>query len=141
MTIGRVAINDYTFANGEKVPAGTMLAAAASSAHTDPSTYERPLEFDGFRFLKMRERAKLDGKLNEKFDMVSTSAHFLAFSHGRHACPGRFFATVEIKMMLAYMVVSYDMKLADGVRPPDVVLMNTPLANPSAEVLFRQRRC
>ena len=141
MTIGRVAINDYNFSDGQQVPAGTMLAAAVTHTHLDPSTYENPLEFDGFRFLKLKERAILDGNPNKKFDMTSTSVQFLSFSHGRHACPGRFFAAAEIKMMLAYMIMTYDMKLVDGVRPPDVVLMNTPLANPSAQVLFRRRQC
>ena len=119
-----------------------MLAAAAAHNHLDSSTYENPLEFDGFRFLKMKESAVVDGhNPNKKFDMISTSPQFLAFSHGRHACPGRFFATAELKMILAYAIITYDMKLTDGVRPPDVVLMNTPLANPSAEVLFRRRQC
>jgi len=88
----------------------------------------------------MKERAKLDGEPFKKFDMISTSAQFLPFSHGRHACPGRFFAAAEIKIMLAYMLRTYDMKLVDGVRPPDVVLMNYLVANPSAEVLFRRRQ-
>jgi cytochrome P450 len=88
----------------------------------------------------MKEDAILDGKPNKKFDMISTSAQFLPFSHGRHACPGRFFAAVEIKMMLAYMLMTYDMKLVDGIRPPDIIVMNSPVANPSAEVLFRRRQ-
>ena len=82
MTMGRVAINDYTFSDGQKVPAGTMLAAAATYTHLNPFIYENPLEFDGFRFLTMKERAILDGNPNKKFDMVSTSVQFLSFSHG-----------------------------------------------------------
>ena len=141
VTIGRIAINGYTFSNGQQIPAGTMLAAAATHNHLDSSTYENPLEFDGFRFLKMKESASLNAQSpNKRFDMTTTSPQFLAFSHGRHACPGRFFAAAEIKMILAYMIMTYDMKLIDGVRPPDVVLMNTVMANPSAKVLFRRRQ-
>lgn len=141
MPVKRVAIRDYTFSDGQTIPAGTTIAVPASHTHFDPSVYENPLEFDGFRFLKMKERSRLDGNPDKKFDMISTSAQFLPFGHGRHACPGRFFAAAEIKMMLAYMLMTYDMKLADGVRPPDIVFMNAPVANPFAEVLFRRRQC
>jgi cytochrome P450 len=138
--VKRIAINDYTFSDGQRIPAGTTLAAPACLTHFDPSVYENPLEFDGFRFVKMKEDAILDGKPNKQFGMISISAQFLPFSLGRHACPGRFFAAVEIKMMLAYMLMTYDMKLVDGVRPPDIIVMNSPVANPSAEVLFRRRQ-
>jgi cytochrome P450 len=41
---------------------------------------------------------------------VSTSADYLSFGHGRHACPGRFFAANELKLLLAYMVLNYDIE-------------------------------
>lgn len=140
MLLKRVAVNDYVFSDGQKIPAGTTVTVPAFQTHLDPSVYENPLEFDGFRFLKMKENAKLDGNRTKNYDAVSTSAHSLSFSHGRHACPGRFFATVEVKMMMAYMIMTYDMKLTDGIRPPDVVFVTASVANPFAKVLFRQRQ-
>ena len=55
--------------------------------------------------------------------------------------PGRFFAASELKTMLAYILMNYDVKLAnDGGRPETLWLGRTALPNPTAEVLFRKRR-
>ncbi len=40
----------------------------------------------------------------------------MQFGFGRHACPGRFFAANEIKMIIANFVMDYDIKLPDGVK-------------------------
>ena len=37
------------------------------------------------------------------------------FGYGRHACPGRFFATNEIKMIVAKMILDYDIKMPGNV--------------------------
>lgn len=37
------------------------------------------------------------------------------FGWGRHACPGRFFAANEIKMIVATYILTYDIRLPDGV--------------------------
>lgn len=33
--------------------------------------------------------------------------------HGRHACPGRFFASAELKVVLVHILREYDIKLCD----------------------------
>lgn len=41
---------------------------------------------------------------------LTTGPTFLPFGHGRHACPGRFFIAVEVKLMLAYMTMRYEIE-------------------------------
>ena len=89
----------------------------------------------------MKERrAVSEGHPEKKFDVVTTSVHSMAFGHGRHACPGRFFAAMEVKLMFAYIVMTYDTKLVGGVRLPGSRLLQTCLPNTTAEVLFRKRK-
>ncbi len=45
---------------------------------------------------------------------ASTGVNSLQFGLGRHACPGRFFAVMELKLLLAHLVMNYDVKLPDG---------------------------
>ncbi|KAI0814385.1 cytochrome P450 [Xylaria sp. FL0064] len=63
------------------------------------------------------------------------------FGLGKHACPGRFFAAQEIKLILSYLLLNYDIKLRDGeARPKPIVFMMTKSPSQTAEVLFRQRK-
>ncbi|KAK1499410.1 ent-kaurene oxidase [Colletotrichum cuscutae] len=39
----------------------------------------------------------------------------MAFGFGRHACPGRFFAATEIKMLIARLLLEYDIRMPEGV--------------------------
>jgi cytochrome P450 len=36
--------------------------------------------------------------------------------HGRHACPGRFFASAELKIVLLHILQHYDIELCDDYR-------------------------
>jgi cytochrome P450 len=66
---------------------------------------------------------------------------YLPFGHGRHACPGRFFAATELKGMLAH-VMNYDVKLdesANGVRPLNMHFGFSRVPNTKAKVYFRKR--
>lgn len=57
------------------------------------------------------------------------------------ASPGRFFAANELKAMMAYIVVNYDVKFEDdGIRPPNKWLGLTIIPDPTASVMFRKRK-
>lgn len=45
---------------------------------------------------------------------VSISPNSLGFGYGRHACPGRFFAANEIKMIVARAILTWDVRNAGG---------------------------
>lgn len=75
----------------------------------DPELYANPDQWDGYRFLKMREDpAKQNSAL-----LVSTRPDFLAFGHGQHACPGRFFASNEAKVAVLSFIMKYNFELVD----------------------------
>ncbi|KAF8555102.1 cytochrome P450 [Imleria badia] len=132
----RKASKDFTFSDGTFVPKGTTIVAAARSVHRDEAVYERALTFDPFRFAHMREG---DGE-GVKHQYVSTSPEYIPFGHGRHACPGRFFAATMLKTMLAHVVVMYDVKLEDnGTRPQALHFGTWVVPDPNAKVMFRRR--
>lgn len=82
---------------------------------TDPNT------FDGLRYYKMRERMSKDGlsqsEVAGKHQFVSVSTASLMFGYGRHACPGRFFAGNEIKLILVKLLQRFDIKSEEKDRP------------------------
>ena len=135
----RVALRDYTFAqSGTFIPRGTFLGVATHDAHFDGDTYADPDKFDGFRFVKLKSQAVG----NEKhFDLTTTAMEFLGFGTGAHACPGRFFAANEIKLILAHIVLNYDIKLESGsVRPLNKNYKAACIPDPTIKLLFRKRK-
>ena len=132
--LSRVAVKDFTFSDGTTIPRGTSVAVSSHDVHLNDKVYEDPLRFDGFRFSKMREESA------KNVGMVSSSPDHIPFGHGRHVCPGRHFAAYELKLMLAHIVMTYDVKLEiEGVRPPDKWVMISCIPNPNANILFRKR--
>jgi len=136
MTMARQAMKDFSFSDGTVIPKGTIVAVASRATHFDNDNYEHADMFDPFRFANVRSE---DGE-GVKHQFSSTNPEYLPFGHGQHACPGRFFAAIELKTMLAHIVVSYDVKLEDGATRPQSLRIGTAnAANSSAKVMFRKR--
>ncbi|KAH7926831.1 cytochrome P450 [Leucogyrophana mollusca] len=137
LTMSRKALKDFTFSDGTFVPKGSVVSVASHAIHHDDVIYENPDVFEPFRFADLREE---EGEAL-KHQMVSTGLEFLPFGHGRHACPGRFFAANELKTMLAHVVVAYDVKLEEGASRPEHLELGSGVgANPKAKVMFRKRK-
>ncbi|KAF5315411.1 hypothetical protein D9619_007341 [Psilocybe cf. subviscida] len=136
LVMNRLVLKDFTFSNGVTVPSGTQLAFATRATHEDELNFKDPYKFQGFRFAEMRE----EDTEKAKHQMTSLSPEYILFGTGRHACPGRFFAVNELKAMLAYILLNYDIKLVDGNHRPDNVWVGASCSpNPTAEVLLRKR--
>jgi cytochrome P450 len=65
--------------------------------------------------------------------------HFLAFSFGKHACPGRFFVANEIKTALHFLFLKYNIRNVN-----DEIVM-PPIKGPSkfssdVGIIFEKRR-
>jgi len=138
VTMTRLALRPFTFSNGVTVPAGTFVSMPSSATHRDERIYPNPDVFDGFRFAKLRE-----GEVDEttsRYQTVCTSNEYLPFGLGRYACPGRFFAVMNIKVLLAYIVSTYDIKFEEGKKvPPELFLAGVRFPG-NANVMFRARQ-
>ncbi|KAH9000278.1 cytochrome P450 [Lactarius akahatsu] len=137
LSLRRITLRPFTFSNGVTVPAGTLVAVPSAAVHMDGEIYPNPEEFDGFRFAKLRER---DGVAVAGHQATSTSAEFLTFGHGRHACPGRFFAANEVKALLAHVIVTYDIKFEEGRQAPRSFIINSIRIPGKTNVMFRKRQ-
>jgi len=128
--------SDIRLADGTVLPKGLFIALPSHNINMDESVWEKPEKFDGFRFEKMRSKP---GNEN-KYQFVTTGADNLNFGHGIHACPGRFFASNEIKVLLTHILLNYDIKLIDGqTRPSNIYQQMTITPDPRARILFKKR--
>ena len=65
----------------------------------------------------------------------------MGFGYGRHACPGRFFAAAEIKLLLARILLDYEVKMPEEQtrRYANLAVANYCVADMKKELLFRRR--
>ena len=83
MSIFRKAMQDVVLVDGTLVPKGTLICAAAYSAHHDDTNYIGADGFDPFRFARMRSAAPESE--DSKYQFVTTADTFLGFGHGKGA--------------------------------------------------------
>ncbi|KAH7049327.1 cytochrome P450, partial [Macrophomina phaseolina] len=102
-----------TLADGTRLPKGANVAVPATCMQSKAVFGDDADNFDGYRFLRLREMA---GQEN-RWQYVTTSAEMFGFGHGMsptsscmHACPGRFFASNELKIAIAHLLLMFDWK-------------------------------
>jgi hypothetical protein len=54
--------------------------------------------------------------------------------------PGRFFAATELKSIMAYILLKYDVKFASDMRPKNLVFAGGIVPDPNAKVMFRLKQ-
>ncbi|KAI0071400.1 cytochrome P450 [Panus rudis PR-1116 ss-1] len=134
--MSRIAKKDFTFSDGTFIPAGTFVSVPTWSTHHDEEYYDDPDTFNPWRFIS-KDDEDSQGTTN---NMAATSPEYLPFGYGKHACPGRFFAANELKIILAHLVLTYDIKLEGETDvPEDLFFATAILPNPSIKVAFRRR--
>lgn len=130
----RVATADVALPDGSVLHKGER-ATVSTSGMIDPTTFEDPETFNPYRFAHMRDQ---EGKQNQAH-LVSTGASHLGFGHGKHACPGRFFASNELKVMLCHIILKYDFKLPEGYTPKSRSAGSLRQSDPDSRMLFIAR--
>ncbi|KAI0398945.1 cytochrome P450 [Xylaria palmicola] len=133
-TMHRLALADVTLSDGTFIPKGSKIAVNASK-RLDPAVYDHPDEFDGARFLRMRD----DPEKSKKANLVTTGVESLGFGHGEHACPGRFFAANELKIALIHLLLKYDFKPAQNFAPRIIEVGFDLRIDPTVNVSVRRR--
>lgn len=105
----RVATQPIKLSNGSTIPKNMSIMVAlnkmkmlsSNNNNRDPAAWAA---YHPRRFLDLRQQP---GQTT-KWQFVTTSADHLAFGHGRHSCPGRFFAANEIKVILTYLLLGFE---------------------------------
>jgi cytochrome P450 len=142
----RKSLKAFMLSDGTVIPRGALIFTAAQANH---SIHPNPDLFDGFRFSNLEKvqqgndprpliTANLGGSI--RFKLVATTPDYFVWGYGKHACSGRFFAALLLKLVLAHFVLRYDVKFENGGRPEDVIVGFNQLPNPHGKVWLRKRR-
>ncbi|KAI0098329.1 cytochrome P450 [Hypoxylon sp. NC0597] len=134
-TMHRYVEKDLTLSDGTVLPKGARIIVAAN--FMDPEIYPEPEKFDAARFLKMRQQP---GQENS-WQFVTTSPAHTLFGHGQHACPGRFFASNEVKILLCHLLLKYDWRFVpEEGRPAPRVFESVNGVDQKSRIQVRRRK-
>ncbi|KAH7398762.1 ent-kaurene oxidase [Phaeosphaeria sp. MPI-PUGE-AT-0046c] len=134
----RRVLKGITLSNGQYIPPGVIIEVPAAAVYADSTYYPSAAEFDGFRFSKLRKNGGATENARNQF--VTSNDANLFFGYGRHACPGRFFAANEIKMILARLLLDYDIAMPEGEdeRYKTIDLGKSSMPDPSKVLMFKR---
>ena len=132
----RVIQQDHFLSDGTYLPSGSHICMPVNAIQNDADVTPDPHVFDALRYYKYRQR---EGE-GHRHQFATTEKNLLNFGHGKYACPGRFFASLEIKVILAPLIMNYDFELtAHQGRPSNLKAHEFLFPNPDGELLIRKR--
>ncbi|KAK6067123.1 cytochrome P450 [Seiridium cupressi] len=130
--------NGFTTRSGVRIPKANIIAAPGKNIAKDESIYPDAETYKPFRFAEKRKDEDIEYVQRARQAAATTSSEFLPFGHGKHACPGRFFAATELKLILGYMIMNYDIEMLEK-RPEDIYAGAARLPPMAAKVRVRRR--
>jgi cytochrome P450 len=131
----RMTMKAVTLPDGMYVPPHTFMEAPIEAIHRDPNIYDNADTFDPYRFYNMRQKEEDAGK----HQFVTLGTDVLSFGIGRHACPGRFFAANEIKLIVINILRQFDVEQKEkGPRYANIAYTINNSADPSRELMFKR---
>nr|D1MX89.1 RecName: Full=Cytochrome P450 monooxygenase bsc11; AltName: Full=Brassicicene C biosynthetic gene cluster protein 11; AltName: Full=Cytochrome P450 monooxygenase [Alternaria brassicicola]BAI52804.1 cytochrome P450 [Alternaria brassicicola] len=135
VTSWRGCTEDVVLSDGTVLPKGSCIYFDDSKV-VDPEHYPDPEKFDPMRSFKKREQPGQE----DRHQFVSLQTDHMAFGYGIHACPGRFFANMELKVMLCNFLLKYDVRLVPGEkRPVDILFEVQRMVPPDVRVQIKVR--
>ena len=136
LSMHRVMLQDHEFTDNTVIPRNAHVSMAVNAIQNDPEVTPEPETFDGLRYYKLRQR---EGE-SHLHQFSTTEEKILNFGHGANSCPGRFFASLEIKIILVRLVMDYEYRFPDGKgRPENLKAHEFIFPNPDGELLIRRR--
>ncbi|KAL3955164.1 hypothetical protein ACCO45_010727 [Purpureocillium lilacinum] len=138
VSFARKVRKPIALSDGTELPVGTRVITPAAGIASDERFFPNPDILDAMRFYRLRQESD---EANNRLQFTCLGDTYVNFGAGKHACPGRFFAGNEIKLILARFLLAYDIRLRPGEKRPRsfcVVMTKTP--NPNVVLEFRRRR-
>jgi ent-kaurene oxidase len=124
--------------NGMQLPRNSFVSIAYQPLMRDPEHYPDPLTFNPLRFYELRKAGGEEGK--HQFASVEVNEPMRAF--GKFACPGRHWATAQIKLSLMVLLLEFDIgfPLSQGERPGNKVYGGRCIPSATQKLVLKRRQ-
>lgn len=131
------AIKPIVLKDGTTIPSGTILCVPNYVLEQNQGLWSNPGEFDGLRYYNLRQTVAKESFRHQLFECSTDS---MSFGYGSHTCPGRFFATNELKLIMAYIIKHFDIELKEKSkgRPANLRIAVELRPDQTAQVMFKR---
>jgi ent-kaurene oxidase len=141
----RLFKQEYTFSNGLTVPEGTYVCLPIYAIENDPTHTKNPEIFDGLRSYRLRQQGerRMVQENNRHDDRLFSSIEptALNFGFGKTACPGRYFASLVVKMLFVKLLTEYDFQfLPNTQRPRNLMVHEFLFCWPWQKMLVKKKK-
>ena len=134
-------MSEIKLSDGTSIPPGQTIKMPSGPMARDRSYYADPQKFDGDRFY--RELAKgQEGEQPLGKEYAGIEPGNLTWGNGRFSCPGRWYASVMLKLLLATLLLEYDFELTgnQSVRPQNTIVGARVLPNMKQKISLRKKQ-
>ncbi|KAI1119833.1 cytochrome P450 [Nemania abortiva] len=144
MSVRRAATQPFKFSDGTELAVGDWACTPVRAIMQSERYYPQALEFNGFRFAKP-EDMHFDSSHTFAFKqpkpskLVDVSHTWHVWGIGRMACPGRYYATAAMKVIMSQIIMNYDMKLPNADASRWFTWRSTMLPRKETMVIFTPR--
>ncbi|GIJ98280.1 hypothetical protein Aspvir_000396 [Aspergillus viridinutans] len=121
VTVRRKALAPFVFSDGLEVAEGdwVCIPQRAMMRDRDRIRYQNPQAFDGFRFARANKQLRagdvpLDVPESSPLTMTDVSVDWPIWGLGNTACPGRFYATTILKLIMVCILEGWECRLEDA---------------------------
>ncbi|KAI0841505.1 cytochrome P450 [Hypoxylon sp. FL0890] len=137
----RKVMSPIELSDGKTVlPRGAVIAIPGVLMARESEFYDDPQRFDGFRFYRADEDDV--GSTNTQQDYTGIEPGNLSWGSGRFTCPGRWYAAAMIKLIVANLLLEYDLSFPSGQteRPPNTKYDTEVHPDFKQKIVLRRRR-
>ncbi|KAF2966132.1 hypothetical protein GQX73_g7453 [Xylaria multiplex] len=119
MSVRRQALQPFVLSDGTTVAVNEWACAPSGAINTCAEYYPYPETFSGFRFVdstmlpNTQEYPTPTATQTNPSKLTDVDPSFLMWGTGRMACPGRYYASAFMKVVIAQLLMSYDFKLVN----------------------------
>ena len=137
VTFERLIRKDLHLSDGFVIPANTQIGVPAHAIGLDPQLYPNPERFEGFRFHELRQKNPQSAGQKQ---YTAANLSNMSWGYGSHACPGRWFADAEIKMIIIHLLLNFDFQFPKGQERPISLQFETQnLPNKTVSIMLKKR--
>ena len=146
----------FVFSDGTRVPAGNIVCVPQQALMLDPNHYDKPCEFQGFRYVSRRDGVDTStSRLSHPspvfpfwgpadrawyvLSMILPHSNNLACAY-TCVSPGRFYVSMVVKLILTHFIKHYEIKLINEDAKPHFSWGINVLTHPSLAFLIRERK-